>query len=108
MVSIGYLYSFQPDNPPPHMMFMKGYTENRFIGQAYHLHIRYFGDWNELYFRDYLMLHNDSAKEYGELKLEFKKKYEHDRESYTKCKTDFITKITALAKKDFGSKYEKP
>ena len=108
IISIGYLYSFQPDNPPPHMMFMKGYTENGFKGQAYHLHVRYFGDWDELYFRDYLMLHKNTAREYGKLKQELKEKYEHDRESYTECKTDFIKKTTALARNDFDGKYKKP
>lgn len=29
------------------MMFMKGYTPQGFRGQAYHLHVRYAGDWDE-------------------------------------------------------------
>ena len=42
--NLGYRYSPQPENPAPHMMFMKGYTPHGFEGQAYHLHVRYPGD----------------------------------------------------------------
>lgn len=104
--SIGYIYSPQPDNPAPHMMFMKGYTVEGFKGQAYHVHVRYSGDWGELYFRDYLISHPDVANEYGKLKLELKKKYEHDRDGYTLAKSDFIKKVTQLAREEFPNKYD--
>jgi GrpB-like predicted nucleotidyltransferase (UPF0157 family) len=102
---IGYLFTPQPDNPAPHMMFMKGYTPNGFAGQAYHVHVRYSGDWDELYFRDYLILHPDIAEEYTNLKMQLKEKFEHDREAYTQGKTDFIKRITDQARKDLGEKY---
>jgi len=35
------------------MMFMKGYTNEGFKGQVYHVHVRYSGDWDELYFKDF-------------------------------------------------------
>lgn len=95
---LGYLYSHQPNNPAPHMMFMKGYTPNGFEGQAFHLHVRYSGDWDELYFRDYLILHPEIAKEYGNLKRQLKDKYENDREAYTNGKTEFIREVTRKAK----------
>ena len=96
--SAGYIYCHKPDNPPPHMMFMKGYTPEGFKTQAFHLHIRYSGDWDEPYFRDYLLAHPDTAKVYGELKVKLQKLYEHDRDGYTDAKTDFIRKITNRAK----------
>lgn len=99
MQSIGYIYTPQPDNPPPYIMLMKGYTPNGFIGQAYHVHVRYFGDWGELYFRDYLLAHPETAIEYGELKLKLQKKYKHNRNGYTDAKSDFICRITSLARK---------
>lgn len=102
---IGYIYSPQPDNPPPHMMFLKGYTPEGFRGQAYHLHVRYSGDWDELYFRDYLISHSDTAKRYAELKLGLKEKYQFDRDGYTAAKTDFIREITKLARKEMPDKY---
>ena len=94
----GYIYSPQPGTPPPHMMFMKGYTPEGFKGQAFHLHIRYSGDWDELYFRDYLLSHPDTAQAYGELKVKLQKEYEHDRDGYTDAKTGFIREITNRAK----------
>ncbi len=97
--SLGYHYTEQPDNPPPHMMFVKGYTVNGFQGQAYHVHVRYKGDWNEIYFRDYLIKHKKIAKEYEKLKLQLAAKYKNDREAYTQAKTSFIEKVNILARK---------
>jgi len=101
----GYIFSPQPDNPPPHMMFMKGYTPEGFKGQAIHLHVRYSGDWDELYFRDYLIAHPEIAYAYGALKEQLKEQYEHDRDAYTQAKTVFVRQYTALARKDFGGRY---
>jgi GrpB-like predicted nucleotidyltransferase (UPF0157 family) len=103
--SCGYIYKEQPDNPAPHMMFMKGYTVQGFKGQVFHVHVRYSGDWDELYFRDYLMSHPEIADEYGKLKLELQKKYEHDRDGYTDAKTGFIKRITTLARTAISFKY---
>lgn len=104
--SAGYIYTQQPDNPAPHMMFMKGYTSEGFKGQAYHVHVRYFGDWDELYFRDYLLSHPQIATRYGELKLQLKETYEHDRDGYTEAKTSFIREITNLARIEFPARYK--
>ena len=100
MEEIGYIYSPQVNNPPPHMMFLKGYTPEGFKGQAYHVHVRYAGDWDELYFRDYLISNPDLAKRYGELKLELKKIYEFDRDGYTEAKSEFIKEVTQMAKNE--------
>jgi GrpB-like predicted nucleotidyltransferase (UPF0157 family) len=103
--SCGYRYNKQPDNPPPHMMFLKGYTPEGFRGQAYHLHVRYPGDWNELYFRDYLRDHPDAATEYAELKRGLKERFEHDRDGYTNAKTEWIEQHTRLARDEYGDRY---
>jgi GrpB-like predicted nucleotidyltransferase (UPF0157 family) len=100
MLSIGYLYSPQPKDPPPGMMFMKGYTPRGFEGQVFHVHVRYGGDWDELYFRDYLIRHPEAAYEYGELKKQLLIKYEFDRDGYTEAKGDFIQRITKLARQE--------
>jgi GrpB-like predicted nucleotidyltransferase (UPF0157 family) len=94
----GYIYNEQTENPAPHMMFLKGYTPQGFKGQVFHVHIRFGGDWDELYFRDYLLGHPEIADQYGKLKQELQKRYEHDRDAYTNAKTDFIRRITALAR----------
>ncbi len=108
MESIGYLHSPQPDNPAPHLMFMKGYTPEGFKGQAYHVHLRYSGDWDELYFRDFLIAHPDIANEYGRLKKALKQQYTYDREAYTQGKTEFVQRITDLARKELGDRYVPP
>ncbi len=105
MKSIGYIYSEQPENPAPHVMFMKGYTAHGFEGQAFHIHVRYRGDWDELYFRDYLISHPEIADEYGKLKSALQKRYEHDRDGYTKAKTDFIKRITKVSRTGTSQKY---
>ena len=78
--------------------FNKGYTEKGFADRVFHLHLRYLGDNDELYFRDYLISHPEVAKEYERLKLGLWKKFEHDRDGYTAAKSDFIKKYTDLAK----------
>ncbi len=103
--SAGYLYSEQPEDHPPHMMFMKGYTPHGFEGQVYHIHVRYGGDWDELYFRDYLIAHTEAADEYGRLKRELMEKYTHDRDGYTYAKSKFIKKYTELARKEITDRY---
>lgn len=85
--------------------FNQGYTENGFGEKVYHLHLRQEGDNHELYFRDYLREHPPIAKEYEQLKLDLWKQYEHDRDGYTKAKSDFITKWTAEAKKLYAGRY---
>ncbi|MDU1891462.1 MAG: GrpB family protein [Dysgonomonas sp.] len=94
----GYIYSPQPDKPAPHLMFLKGYTSTGFASKVFHIHIRYKGDWDELHFRDYLLSHPEAVKEYVMLKQKLKEQYEHDRDGYTMAKTDFIRRITDLAR----------
>ena len=96
--SAGYEYIHRPENPPPHMMFVKGYTKQGFKGQAFHIHVRYKGDWDEIYFRDYLRNNRKAAKAYEDLKLKLAEKYKNDREAYTSKKNDFIEKINKLAR----------
>ena len=76
----------------------KGYTENGFAEKVYHLHLRYLGDNDEIYFRDYLNTHPEIAKKYENLKLGLWKKFEHDRDGYTEAKSEFVIKYTTLAK----------
>ena len=97
--SLGYLINEHPENPAPHLTFVKGYTNQGFKGQAYHVHIRYYGDWDEIRFRDYLIKNKRIAKEYETLKLELAEKYPNDREAYTDSKTSWIEKINNLTRK---------
>ena len=75
----------------------KGYTESGFAEKVYHLHLRYSGDADEVYFRDYLNDNPQLAKQYEELKLDLWKRYEHDRDGYTEKKSDFVRAVTLSA-----------
>ena len=97
--TLGYLINDHPENPAPHLTYVKGYTSQGFKGQAYHVHIRYRGDWDEIRFRDYLIRHEEIAKEYETLKLELAEKYPNDREAYTASKTEWIERINTLTRK---------
>lgn len=85
--------------------FNFGYTEEGFVYPVYHLHLRKEGDHDELYFRDYMNAHFELAKEYEQLKLELWKKYEFDRDEYTRAKTQFIQKYTTKAKIEYRQRY---
>lgn len=87
------------------IMYLKGYTPHGFQGQAVHIHVRHSGDWGELYFRDYLILHTDVAKEYGKLKLKLKEQYTNDRDGYTEAKGQFIKKYTEQARIELPNRY---
>lgn len=83
----------------------KGYTPQGFAERVFHLHVRFLGDWDELYFRDYLIKHPDVAKEYGMLKQKLIKQYEHDLDGYTRAKTEFVEKWSRIAKKELAGRY---
>lgn len=85
--------------------FNRGYKETGFAEKVYHIHLRREGDNDELYFRDYLNEHPQTAKEYERLKLDLWKQYEHDRDGYTEAKSDFIKKWTAEAKNIYEGRY---
>ena len=85
----------------------KGYTKEGFADKVYHIHLRYTGDNDELYFRDYLNEHPQVAKDYESLKLELWKKYEHDRDAYTDAKTEFIRKWTTEARQIYATDTDK-
>lgn len=85
--------------------FNKGYTEDGFAEKVFHLHLRYRGDNDELYFRDFLIEHPDVAKEYESLKMLLAKRYKYNRDEYTRAKSDFVLSCTNKAKKLYSDRY---
>lgn len=85
--------------------FNRGYTENGFAEKVFHLHLRYQGDNDEVYFRDYLNDNPTIANEYEKLKLSLWKAYEHDRDGYTDAKHEFVCKYTQKARETYKEKY---
>lgn len=94
---IDYLHVKSESEPYPNAVFLKGYAPDGFCGQAFHLHVRNFGNWDELHFRDYLQQHPEVAEEYGRLKNTLGQKFKFDRDSYSAAKTDFVHRITELS-----------
>lgn len=84
---------------PARVSFNKGYTLEGFAERVFHLHACRPGDCDEIYFRDYLLAHPETAREYEQLKLSLQQPYRHDRDGYTNAKTDFVAQVTAQAKR---------
>jgi len=93
------------ESEPMALAFVKGYTPEGFAEKVFHLHVKYCGDWDELYFRDYLIAHPDVAAAYAQLKRSLWEQYEHDRDGYTNAKSDFIAEHSRAAKQEFRNKY---
>lgn len=102
IINNGYICMSKSENG---LSFNKGYTEKGFAERVFHLHLRYAGNNNELYFRDYLIEHPDTAREYEKLKLKLWKKYEYNRDGYTNAKTEFVKQYTAKARALYENRY---
>ena len=102
----GYGLNHRPDKPWPHLTFIRGYTAEGFYGQVFHVHIRYPGDWDELYFRDYLRAHREAADLYASMKTELSEDYKNDRDGYTAAKTGFIELAVQSAREEYGKVYD--
>ncbi|MDD4474243.1 MAG: GrpB family protein [Eubacteriales bacterium] len=92
----------QTVDSPDCVMFLKGYLHDGFASKVFHIHVRHPSDWDELYFRDYLISHPKAVAEYAELKRGLFKDYEHNRDGYTAAKGEFIKKVTKKANKTNG------
>jgi GrpB-like predicted nucleotidyltransferase (UPF0157 family) len=101
----GYEYFWRPswdeDVPPFYAWFIKRDGNGK---RTHHIHMveSHFEHWDRLLFRDYLIEHPVVAKEYGALKLKFSEVHQNDRVAYTKAKTDFVVRVTAIAKEYYG------
>ena len=105
LMASGWILMNSVDTPSFRQSYNKGYTKYGFDEKVYHLHVRYVDDWNELYFRDYLIDHPEIAKEYAFLKQHLKKEFEHNRDAYTNAKEEFVLHYSNLAKKQYGKLY---
>jgi GrpB-like predicted nucleotidyltransferase (UPF0157 family) len=103
----GYEYFWRPswgdDVPPFYAWFIKRDQNGQ---RTHHIHMieHHFEHWDRLFFRDYLIEHPDIAKEYEKVKISLAKSYTNDRAAYTQSKTEFIVKITQLAKRHYQQK----
>lgn len=107
--SQGYDYFWRPthgdDGPPFYAWFIK--RDPGTGARTHHIHMveagpEFAGHWERLLFRDYLIEHPDVAKEYEGLKVGLASAAQQDRVAYTRGKTDFIRRVTLLAKRYYG------
>ena len=75
--------------------FNKGYTPSGYADKVFHVHVHRTGDNDEILFRDYLIAHPESAKEYETLKVSLLPEYRNNRDGYTEAKTEFVKKIVS-------------
>lgn len=85
--------------------FNKGYTINGYADNVFHIHVKKYGNCDELYFRDYLNDNEPKAKEYEKLKFELYNKYKPNRDLYTDGKKEFVDEIVNLARKKYKNRY---
>jgi GrpB-like predicted nucleotidyltransferase (UPF0157 family) len=99
----GYEYFERPthddDKPPVYAWFIKRDEQGR---RTHHIHMvdgssEHAHHWNRLLFRDYLIAHPDTAREYGNLKTRLAALHHGDRIRYSIAKADFVADVTALA-----------
>lgn len=87
------------------MSFNKGYTINGYADKVFHIHVKKYGDCDELYFRDYLNDNLQKAQEYEKLKFELYEKHKPNRDLYTDGKKDFVTETVNTAKEKYKERY---
>ena len=80
------------------ILFYKGYTSAGFAERVFHIHVRNLGDWDEPYFRDYLVARPEAADAYAKLKRGLKAQFEYDRDGYTNAKGEFVKAVTQRAR----------
>jgi GrpB-like predicted nucleotidyltransferase (UPF0157 family) len=100
----GYDYFWRPTSgdavPPWYAWFIK---RNEYGIRTHHIHMvtrrRSFQvHWDRLLFRDYLIAHPQTAREYERLKAQLESAYPNDRVAYTAGKTEFIAAVMMQAK----------
>lgn len=85
--------------------FNRGYTNEGFAEKVFHLHLHYYGDNDELFFRDYMNENFVLAKKYEKLKLSLWKEFKYNRDAYTNAKSSFVEKYTKCAKRKYRNRY---
>jgi GrpB-like predicted nucleotidyltransferase (UPF0157 family) len=97
---IGYQFNWQNEGNEPHMVFAKGYNPSNPGQQTYHIHAgpKQHPIWDRILFRDYLIVHQEIAHAYEELKQRLAAAFKHDRVGYRIAKTTFIQEVTNKAK----------
>ncbi|WP_298313591.1 GrpB family protein [uncultured Aquimarina sp.] len=103
METIGYEYCIQGGFGQEYMIFAKGFNRDGKKEQQYFVHMTpksHTELWDRIYFRDFLIAHPEVAIEYENLKMKLTAKFSKHRRNFRIGKTDFVMKITELAKQE--------
>ena len=101
MKAEGYIFILRKDRSPAYLSFLKGYTNDGYKGHIFHIYMAektHTTLWDRFHLRDYLVAHQDVAKEYELLKEVLATQHKHDREAYTSGKDEFVERTTQTAK----------
>ena len=113
-IDFGTEIAMRKDNPFEYLL-AKGMTVNGFDEKVFLLHMRYAGDWSELYFRDYLLDNPDVAKEYSDLKEQILNDIREGRiermpngqpNGYSNAKFKYVDELSRKAKETYKGRYK--
>lgn len=86
--------------------FNKGYLETGYDEEVYHLHVKEYGDNDELYFRDMLNDDPELFNEYLALKEKLLEESNGNRDEYTHGKSEFVERVSELGKSTYKNRYK--
>ena len=113
-IGFGTEICIKKENPFEYLL-AKGMTVDGFDKKVFLLHVRYAGDWNELYFRDYLLEHPDAAFAYSRLKEQILDDIRNGKierlpngkpNGYSNAKLEYVDEMTRKARKQYGGRYQ--
>lgn len=90
-------YSIKEDSPSDEILVRKRMGEDTTTHLIHIMEANTTRCTNTILFRDYLINHQDTLKEYENLKKDLAKKYKDNRKMYTASKNDFIQNVLKLA-----------
>ena len=112
-IGFGVEVSIKKENPFEYLL-AKGMTVDGFAEKVFLLHLRYAGDWDELYFRDYLLDNPDVAAEYSSLKVNILKDIKEGKlermpngqpNGYSNAKYAFVNEVSRKAREVYKGRY---
>ena len=112
-IGFGTEVCIRKDNPFEYLL-AKGMTVNGFDEKVFLLHVRYAGNWDELYFRDYLINNPNAAAENSQLKEKILTDISEGKmermpngqpNGYSNAKLSFVKGISIRAKEIYPDKY---
>ena len=112
-IGFGVEVSIKKENPFEYLL-AKGMTVDGFSERVFLLHLRYAGNWDELYFRDYLLEYPDVAAEYSCLKEKILNDISEGKlermpngqpNGYSNAKASFVKEVSQQAKDAYQGRY---